>query len=94
MTRTVVALARALGLRGPAGERGLSLHDLRHSFAVARLAAWAQDGGDVRDRIPALAVYLGHARPQDTYWYLTAAPDVLAPAADRFEAYADARSAR
>ena len=94
VARTVVALARALGLRGPAGEPGLSLHDLRHSFAVARLAAWARDGGEVRDRLPALAVYLGHARPQDTYWYLTAAPDVLAPAADRFEAYADARSAR
>ena len=60
---------------------------------MARLAAWARDGGEVRDRLPALAVYLGHARPQDTYWYLTAAPEVLAPAAARFEAYAD-RSAR
>ena len=87
IARTFVSLARRLGLRGPAGERGVSLHHLRHSFAVARLAAWAQAGADVRAQIPALAVYLGHARPQDTYWYLTAAPEVLQPAADRFEAF-------
>lgn len=87
IARTFVMLVRRLGLRGPAGEPGVSLHHLRHSFAVARLAAWAQAGDDVRARIPALAVYLGHARPQDTYWYLTAAPEVLRPAADRFEAF-------
>jgi integrase len=87
IARTFVMLARRVGLRGPAGERGVSLHHVRHSFAVARLAAWAQAGDDVRARIPALAVYLGHARPQDTYWYLTGAPDVLRPAADRFEAF-------
>lgn len=87
IARTFVALARRVGLRGPVGERGASLHHLRHSFAVARLAAWAQADEPVADRIPALAVYLGHARPQDTYWYLTAAPEVLRPAADRFEAF-------
>jgi hypothetical protein len=38
--------------------------------------------------LPALATYLGHARPQDTYWYLTAAPQVLEAAAVRFEAFA------
>lgn len=27
-------------------------------------------------------MYLGHARPDDTYWYLTAAPEVLAPAGE------------
>lgn len=92
IARTFVTLARRVGLRGPAGERGVSLHHVRHSFAVARLAAWAQAGEDVRARIPALAVYLGHARPEDTYWYLTAAPQVLRPAADRFEAFAAAGS--
>ena len=73
-------LARRLGLRGPAGTPGVSLHKLRHSFAVGRLAAWAQQGVVVRDRLPALAVYLGHVSPQNTYWYLTATPLVLEPA--------------
>jgi integrase len=82
-------LARRLGLRGPAGERGVSLHHLRHSFAVTRLVAWAQQGANVRDGIPALAVYLGHARPQESYWYLTATAELLRPAADRFDAYAE-----
>jgi integrase len=87
IARTFVTLARHANLRGPAGQRGVSLHHVRHSFAVARLAAWAQAGDDVRDRLPALAVYLGHARPQETYWYLTGAPEVMRPAGDRFEAF-------
>ena len=59
-------LARRLGLRGRVGTTGVSLHKLRHSFAVGRLAAWSQQGVVVRDRLPALAVYLGHVSPQDT----------------------------
>ena len=86
-------LARRLGLRGPAGTPGVSLHKLRHSFAVGRLAAWAQQGVVVRDRLPALAVYLGHVSPRNTYWYLTATPPVLEPAAARFEAFVDGKGA-
>ena len=89
LARTFVQLARRLGLRGPVGTPGVSLHKLRHSFAVARLAAWAEQGVAVRDRLPALAVYLGHVSPQNTYWYLTATPPVLEPAAARFEAFVD-----
>ena len=93
LARTFVHLARRLGLRGPVGTRGVSLHQLRHSFAVGRLAAWAQQGVVVRDRLPALAVYLGHLHPKGTYWYLTATPPVLEPAAARFEAFADGKVA-
>ena len=91
LARTFEQLARRLGLRGPVGTRGVSLHKLRHSFAVSRLAAWAQQGVVVRDRLPALAVYLGHVNPQNTYWYLTATPPVLEPAAARFEAFVDGK---
>ena len=93
LARTFVQLARRLGLRGPVGTRGVSLHKLRHSFAVSRLAAWAQQGVVVRDQLPALAVYLGHVNPQNTYWYLTATPPVLEPAAARFEAFVDRKVA-
>ena len=86
-------LARRLGLRGPVGTRGVSLHKLRHSFAVARLAAWGEQGVAVRDRLPALAVYLGHVHPKGTFWYLTATPAVLEPAAARFEAFVDGTGA-
>jgi len=33
-----------------------------------------------------LSIYLGHAGVADTYWYLQAAPDLMAVAAKRFEA--------
>jgi len=81
-----VALARRVGIRGPVGERGPCLHHLRHTFAVNRLIAWYRDGQDVYARIPELSVYLGHARPQNTYWYLTATSELLELAAQRFEA--------
>ncbi len=37
--------------------------------------------------ISALSVYLGHAKVTDTYWYLTATPDLMALAANRFESF-------
>jgi integrase/recombinase XerD len=83
-----VELAREVGLRGPAGTRGPSLHSLRHTFAVHRLVAWYREGRDVYGCLPNLAVYLGHLRLAETYWYLTATPDLLCTAAARFAAYA------
>jgi hypothetical protein len=32
-------------------------------------------------------VYLGHTEPANTYWYLHAAPELLALAADRLDAH-------
>jgi hypothetical protein len=34
--------------------------------------------------LPTLSVYLGHLRPEDTYWYLTATPELLRAAGARF----------
>jgi len=59
------------------------LHDLRHSFAVRTLLAWYRAGEDVQAKIPSLSTYLGHREPASTYWYLSAAPDLLALAAAR-----------
>jgi integrase/recombinase XerD len=61
-------------------------HDLRHSFAVATLLDWYRTGEDVQARLPRLATYLGHRDPRSTYWYLSAAPELLALAADRLQA--------
>jgi hypothetical protein len=35
-----------------------------------------------------LSTYVGHVRVSDTYWYLTAVPDLMAVTAERFEQYA------
>lgn len=62
-----------------------SVHQLRHSFAVATLLGWYQADLDVQTRLPVLSTYLGHVDPARTYWYLSASPELLAFAARRLE---------
>jgi integrase len=60
-------------------------HDLRHSFAVRTLLNWYRAGDDVESKLPLLSTYLGHVSPASTYWYLSAAPELLALASKRLE---------
>jgi integrase/recombinase XerD len=66
-------------------------HDLRHSFAVRTLLGWYRDGADVAACMPLLSTYLGHIHPGNTYWYLSAAPELLTLVAARLD---DARAQR
>lgn len=61
-------------------------HDLRHSFAVRTLLGWYQEGADVTARMPLLSTYLGHVHPANTYWYLSAAPELLSLITARLDA--------
>ncbi len=70
---------------GVGAARGPRLHDLRHTFAVTTLVNWYRSGADVHARLPYLSTYLGHRDPRFTYWYLSAAPELLALAAERLE---------
>ena len=81
-------LCRQLGLWPADGRRRPSLHALRHAFAIERIRCWYQEGADVQALLPHLSVYLGHVRPQESYWYLTATPELLGAAAARFQHYA------
>jgi integrase/recombinase XerD len=54
------------------------VHDLRHTFVVRTVLRWHREGADVDARMPALSTYLGHRSPSSTYWYLTAAPELMA----------------
>jgi len=63
------------------------IHDLRHTFAVATLLDCYRHDADVPALLPRLSTYLGHADPRHTYWYLSAAPELLALAADRLQAH-------
>ena len=78
-------LVRAAGLTPRSATCRPRPHDLRHAFAVSTLIGWYEDGGDVQARLPHLSTYLGHVHPANTYWYLTAAPELLALAAARLE---------
>lgn len=82
---TFARLVRAAGLKPRSPRCRPRLHDLRHSFAVASLLDWYRAGVDVQARLPLLSTYLGHVEPGSTYWYLSAAPELLALAARRLE---------
>ncbi|MEW6470704.1 MAG: tyrosine-type recombinase/integrase [Actinomycetota bacterium] len=61
-------------------------HQLRHSFAVRALVDWQRSGVRVEEHIAVLSTYLGHVSPADTYWYLSASPELMALAAERLDA--------
>ena len=79
---------RTLGMGATDAGRRPSLSALRHSFAVERMRRWYVEGVDVQARLPHLSVYMGHVRPQESYWYLSATPELLTAAAERFGVYA------
>jgi integrase len=81
--KTLRTLTTALGLRTATVHP--RTHDLRHSFAVRTLIAWQRSGDQIDERIAALSTYLGHASPADTYWYLTATPELMGAAARRLD---------
>ena len=62
------------------------LHDLRHSFAVRTLLAWNQSDQPVGPKLWSLSTYLGHRHLADTYWYLTAVPELMHLIQQRFAA--------
>lgn len=59
------------------------IHDLRHRFAVQTLIDWQRSGVNIDEHIATLSTYLGHVSPADTYWYLSASPELMALAAER-----------
>jgi integrase len=82
-----------LDLRTSSGRRP-TLHSLRHTFAVSRLTQWYAEQKPVLDLIPNLSVYLGHASVADSYWYISATPELLTSAGSRFEDFSDRGGAK
>jgi integrase/recombinase XerD len=78
-------IVRHAGLRPRSAACRPRPHDLRHTFAVNAILDAFRSGGDVQARLPLLSTYLGHVHPKDTYWYLQAAPELLAIAGQRLE---------
>jgi integrase len=75
--RTFVKLSHQIGLRGAGDSHGPRLHDVRHTFAVRTMLNWYRAGIDVERHIPTLATYLRHTHVNDTYWYLSAVPELM-----------------
>jgi integrase len=85
-------LFRRAGLKPARGRVGPRPYDIRHTFAVHRLAHWYRAGVDLHARLPWLSTYLGHESLLGTETYLTATPALLARAGRRFHTHALGRA--
>jgi integrase len=89
--RAFYAVSREIGLRSASDSRGPRLHDLRHRFASKTLLRWYRAGEDPEQRLPTLSAYLGHVHYSDTFWYLSALPELMREAMSRLERHWELR---
>lgn len=89
-------VCKQLGLRPPQRYgrhgRGPRIHDLRHSFAARTMIGWYRTGQDAAVEMHKLTTYLGHAKPENTYWYIEAVPELLELASGRLSGLLDAEA--
>jgi hypothetical protein len=50
-----------------------------------------RSGEDAERRLPVLSTYLGHVHVADTYWYLSACPELMGQAVARLEQHWEQR---
>jgi len=89
---TFQRLLGKLGVTSQREGRRPHLHDLRHRFAMQTLTQWYREGRDVERQLPVLSAYLGHTEIRDTYWYLSACPELMGLACERLEQQWGAKS--
>lgn len=83
--RVFASLRTRLGWHNRGAHHAPRVHDLRHAFVVRRILAWHSQGIDIDQAMLSLSTYVGHAMVTNTYWYLTAIPELMALAAKKFE---------
>ena len=83
-------IRRQVGLNRKFNGRFPRLYDFRHTFVCRRVQSWYETGMDINLLVPQLSRYLGHKKIQDTYWYITATPELMGAAAQRFTTYCGA----
>ena len=86
---TFEKLRGRLGWAARGGHSAPRIHDLRHSLICKVLLRSYQQRQPIDNVIDALSTYVGHAKVSDTYWYVTAIPDLMAIAAQRFAQFAE-----
>ena len=88
--KVFAALREQLGWRNRGTHHAPRIHDLRHTFVVRRILLWQQKGVDIDQAMLSLSTYVGHAMVTNTYWYLSAVPELMALAASKLESFAEA----
>lgn len=69
----------------PTGYPYVRLYDFRHTMACNTIRKWNEQGIDVNARLHVLSTYMGHVKPEDTYWYLSATPEMLELSCRKYE---------
>ncbi len=87
MHRVFRNLSRQLGWGNRGAHHAPRIHDLRHTFVVRRIVQWQTQGVDIDQAMLSLSTYVGHAMVTNTYWYLSAVPELMALSAGRFESF-------
>ena len=91
--RVFIELRNQLGWTNRGATEGPRLHQLRHAFAVKRLLLWHRQGIDLDQAMLSLSTYLGHTKISNTYWYLSAVPELMSLVGKRFERFVTAPGA-
>jgi integrase/recombinase XerD len=84
ISERVRELLREVDLKPESGRFGPRPYDLRHTFAVHRLTRWYRQKIELDERLAWLSAYMGHVNLAGTETYLTATPELMALASNRF----------
>jgi integrase len=79
-------LRRRLGWVARGGHAQPRIHDLRHTFICQALLRGQQDN-QIDHVADAISTYVGHAKVSDTYWYISATPELMSGASQRFSRF-------
>ena len=71
-------ISKQANLKTTPGSTGPRTHSFRHTFTVDTLMNWYRSGMDVEQCMARLSTFLGHTCVTNTYWYLSAVPELLA----------------
>lgn len=75
-----------LGWIARGGHAQPRIHDLRHTFICQAL--WRGQQDNLIDHVAdAISTYVGHAKVSDTYWYISATPELMSGASQRFSRF-------
>lgn len=82
-------LRETTGITSSLNGRLPRLYDLRHTFVCQCVLAWYKEHEDINTKVTQLSRYLGHKKVSDTYWYITAIPELMSIAAEKFATYSN-----
>lgn len=88
---TFDSLRRRLEWIARGGHSHPRIHDLRHTFICRALLRGQQDH-QIDHVVDAISTYVGHAKVSDTYWYISATPELMSTASLRFSRFSSGDS--